>query len=127
MKLFNSILVYLYCLCIAFIPINLLGANDNEKDNPWNQFYARNVDAAIEIAGNIFAKSTQSNEKIDIALAWIQFCKYYSDAYCMEEPFKYLNELASTDNQSLDDQTRAWLKTELQNSMVSLFASCDES
>ena len=122
-KLFNSILVYIHCLCIALIPVYVFGANHTNKDNPWTFFYDGDIDTAIKVARSIFAKSPQSNEKIDIALAWMQFCRYYYDAYCMEEPFKYRTALASENTDTLDGHTRAWVETELTNNFVSVFGN----
>ena len=51
-----------------------------------------------------------------MALALLEFCNYSSDVNCQEPAFKLLNN--QNDTASVDDQTKKWIETELQNALV---------
>ena len=88
----------------------------SDQANSWNNFYAGDVNGAIEITKYRIDNGATENDKIHAAIALLEYCNYSNDAFCMQRGFEFLSEKAS--NSSTDERTKRWLKTELQNGLV---------
>ena len=88
----------------------------SDQANSWNNFYAGDVNGAIEITKYRIDNGATENDKIHAAIALLEYCNYSNDAFCMQRGFEFLSEKAS--NSSTDERTKRWLETELQNGLV---------
>ncbi|MDA9059252.1 CHAT domain-containing protein [Planktomarina temperata] len=86
------------------------------ETNPWNTFYTGNITGAIHETLSLMETSSNISDKISMALALLEFCNYSRDVNCQEPAFKVLND--TSDTASVDDQTKRWIETELQNALV---------
>ena len=101
---------------VLIFSLFLASSSKANETNPWNSFYAGNITGAIDRTLSIIETSSNISDKISWAVALLEFCNYSKDANCQEPAFKILNDTSETI--SVDDQTKKWIETELQNALV---------
>ena len=99
-----------------FLSLTLQGSAWSDQINPWNNFYAGDVNGAVTEATELIDGSADIVTKLSVAVALLEFCNHSLDPYCASPSYELVNS-AEFKNFS-DEQTKRWITTELQNGLV---------